>query len=52
MGTSQIIEILPSLRHICAKAECYLESHWADVISGPEADSGDEEAGKLYSSIY
>jgi hypothetical protein len=50
MGKPQLLSILPSLRHICAEAEGYLESHWADVISRGENESQNEDAGTSLSS--
>lgn len=52
MNSPEIIDILPSLRYICAKAECYLESHWADIISGSEDETEEEDTGKSCYSIY
>ena len=52
MRSLQVIESrmikdkLHSLRQICARAECELESYWAEIIVGCENSSGDE--GQIY----
>jgi nicotianamine synthase len=44
----QIVEIIPSLRYICAKAESHLESHWAEIISGSQNESEEEDSGRPF----
>ncbi|KAE9364131.1 Nicotianamine synthase [Stipitochalara longipes BDJ] len=44
MSCPEIIQILPSIRSICAKAENHLESHWADLICGTDDESHDENS--------
>ncbi|KAM4058974.1 nicotianamine synthase protein [Hirsutella rhossiliensis] len=39
LSNPSLQEVLPSIRSICARAECCLESHWAEKIgSGNDAD--------------
>ena len=45
MQNKQIQNLTPSLHHLCATAECYLESHWAAQILGTDAPE-DEDGGK------
>jgi hypothetical protein len=40
--SQRIKDVLPSLRQICAQAECKLESYWADIITGAEECSEEE----------
>jgi nicotianamine synthase len=52
LNNPEIIEILPGLRCICAEAEGYLESHWADIIIGTENQFQDEDKGKSFSLAF
>jgi nicotianamine synthase len=51
LNNPEIIEILPGLRRICAEAEGYLESHWADIIIGTENQFQDEDTGRSSSLV-
>jgi nicotianamine synthase len=46
LNNAEVIEVLPGLRRICTEGESHLESHWADIITGTENQSQDEDTGK------
>jgi nicotianamine synthase len=52
LNNPEIIEIFPGLRRLCAEAEGYLESHWADIIIGTENQFQDEDKGKSFSLAF
>ncbi|PMD16938.1 nicotianamine synthase 3 [Hyaloscypha hepaticicola] len=43
LNNAEVIEVLPGLRRICTEGESHLESHWADIITGTENQSQDED---------
>ncbi|KAF8860273.1 Nicotianamine synthase [Acephala macrosclerotiorum] len=48
----RLLEIRTDLRHLCDKAECCLETHWADIIIGDGNSSSKDVYQRLNSFPY
>ncbi|KAH7374202.1 Nicotianamine synthase [Cadophora sp. MPI-SDFR-AT-0126] len=52
LNDPRIVSIFPSLHKLCSTAECHLESHWANYISGDLSSTSEEVFNRLLEFPY